>query len=263
MENLQAHYIKVKTEFLNSLGSEKSIENLYDIIYELEKIENRNFHETYFLAEALHLVGQNIYAEKIIENKLIEKISKTETEKLKNLKQLINNRDIWNIKYYRDLRDAKILKEPTKLNISDFIISKNISEYCIAISSKIKNIVILNKNVTLEKMLFIENNNIAFSQKPPSNSLLLKLIEYIEWIGQIKTELLNFYNHEFFGDGKIYSVGQKWYDGLKIGNINIYIDNNENFQSDIVLYDYLQNDYGFILEIEEKVLKNIEYDPIL
>ena len=97
MENLQAHYIKVKTEFLNSLGSEKSIENLYDIIYELEKIENRNFHETYFLAEALHLVGQNIYAEKIIENKLIEKISKTETEKLKNLKQLINNRDITEI----------------------------------------------------------------------------------------------------------------------------------------------------------------------
>lgn len=263
MENLQSHFIKLKNEFIQPVVSEKSVENLYDIIYLLEKNENRNFNETYFLAEALNLVGQNIYAEKIIENKLVENLNKTELEKLKKLKQIIKSRDIWNIKKYRDLRDAKILKEPTKLNLSDFIISKNISEYCIALSNEIKDIVVFNKNVQIEKLLFNENNNIAFSQKDPTNILILKLIEHIEWIGQTKIELLHFYNEEFFGEGKLYNVGQKWYDGLNVGDISIYIDNSENFETEIILYDYLQNDYGFRLEIENKVFKNIEYDPIL
>lgn len=263
MENISTKFEKAQTEFIKSNASEKSVENLYDLIYSLKEIEQRNFYEDYFLAEAYNLVGKYIYASKIINKRLVENLKEVEIKKLKELQQKIDNLDFWNVKKYRDLRDAKIIKSPTKLNLEDFIISKDKMEYCIGISNKINSIVIINKNVIIEDRLFNEDINVAFSQKEPTNSLLVKLVEYIEWIGQIKDELLNFYNNDFFGHRKLNNVGQKWYDGLNIADLSIYIDNEDNFETEITAQDYLQNDFGFRLEFENKNFKNIEYDPAL
>lgn len=263
MENISTKFEKVKFEFIKSNASEKSVENLYDLIYSLKEIKQKNFDEDYILANAYHLAGKNIYAKKIIDKRLIENFKKFEIKKLEELKQEIDNRDIWNTKHYRDLRDAKIIKNSTKLNLEDFIISKDKMEYCIGISNKINSIVIINKNVIIMDRLFNFDNNVAFSQKEPTNTLLIKLLEHIEWLGQIKEELLNFYNNDFFGAGKLNNVGQKWYDGLNVEDLIIYIDNDDNFETEIIAHDYLQNDYGFRLEIENRNFKNIEYDPIL
>ncbi|MEN2489686.1 hypothetical protein AAYQ05_17920 [Flavobacterium sp. B11] len=44
---------------------------------------------------------------------------------------------------------------------------------------------------------------------------------------------------------------------------DISIDENDNFNTEITLQDYLQNDFGFRLKIENFIIKQIEYDPIL
>ena len=263
MEKLTTRFINAKKEFLDSKASEKSVENLYDIIYFLKDIEDKNFEENYILAQIYFLLGEIIFAKKII-NRALVNCNSFQKMKLKRLLFEIDKLDDnWNVKIYRDLRDSRLIKKPTILSIEDFIISKDKMEYCIGISNKINSLVIINKNVIIEKRLFNEDNNIAFSQNEPTNDLLVKLIEHIEWLGQIKDELLNFYNKDFFGEGKLNNVEQKWYDGLDISDLSIYIDKDNNFETEIIAYDYLQNDYGFRLEIENKNFKNIEYDPIL
>lgn len=266
MENLLQKFNDAKSEFINSNAKEKSVENLYDIIYLINGINEKNFEEDFILAQIYDLVGKNIEANKIIEKRLICSTNVDEIVKLKNLQQKISEEDIWHIKKYRDLRDSKIVKRPTKLNLNDFIISKTEAEYCIEISSRIPNIVILNKNKKNLDIWRRGSYHIAFAQKEPTDFLLSKLSNHIEWIGQLKDELLDFYNNSFNGevyDGKLNNVGQQWYDGLDIFDFAVYIDNDEDFETEIILLDYLQNEYGFRLEIENRTIKSIKYDAIL
>ena len=79
----------------------------------------------------------------------------------------------------------------------------------------------------------------------------------------LKEDLLIFYNKLFNDEGKIFNVGKSWYDGLNVGNLSIFIDKNSNFETEIILYDYIQNDFGFRLNIKNKEIRKIEYDPIL
>lgn len=266
MENLLQKFNDAKSEFINSNTTEKSVENLYDIIYLINGINEKKIDEDFILAQVYNLVGKNIDANKIIENRLICTRNVDEIVKLKKLQKKISEEDIWHIKKYRDLRDSKIVKKPTKLNLNDFIISKTEAEYCIGISSRFSNIVILNKNKENADIWKRGSYYIAFSQKEPTDFLLSKLSNYIEWIGQLKDDLLDFYNNSFFGevyDGKLNNVGQQWYDGLDVFDFAVYIDNDENFETEIILLDYLQNEYGFRLEIENTTIKSIEYDANL
>lgn len=260
MEKLTTRFINAKKEFLDSKASEKSVENLYDIIYFLKNIKERNFEENYVLAEIYNLVGENIFASKIIEESLVNAKGK-EIEGLKSIQNKIENQlDNLNVKIYRDLRDSKLIKEPTKLNIEDFIIEKDIdNSYCIKISKRINNIIILNKNIKNGAGF---GDYYIFSSKEPNDYLLTQLIDYIKWLGQIKSELLVFYNSSSFKH-KFNSVGQKWYDGLNVFDFSIEIDEDNSFVTEIILHDYLQNDFGFRLGIENKILKSIEYDPNL
>ncbi len=264
MDNLTNLFTKAKNQFLNLFGSEKSVENLYDIIYLLKNIDERTFNENYILAQVYNLVGKNILASKIIEKLLITDDA-DELQKLNELQSKIDSlyENHNKIKIYRDLRDSKTIKEPTKLSIEDFIIKRdNDGTYLIEISHEIKQIVVLNKNLknfdnyTKKIPCFIS------TEKEPNNDIMQSLIDYIVWLGQIKDELIVFYKKSSFRH-QHYNVGQSWFDGLSVYDMYININQFNNFETEIILHDYLQNDFGFRLEIENQTFKNIEYDPIL
>ncbi|SEO55306.1 hypothetical protein SAMN05444671_3757 [Flavobacterium sp. CF108] len=263
MKEIAKEFIDAKAEFLKSNGSEKSVEELYDIIYFLEDVKKPTFEEEFILAKIYNMVGSNIFASKIIDKSLEKSnMNMMQIAELKELKSEIDGRDIWNVKIYRDLRDSKIKKDPTKLIIEDFVISQtNSGSYDIKISEKIKNIVILNKNVPNEAV-WGDEACFIFSDKKPDLYILLLLSEYIIWLGQVKDEILDFYNGADFRD-KLRNVSTNWFDGLKVSDFYISIDENDNFDTQIILHDYLQNDYGFRLKIENFIVKQIEYDPIL
>lgn len=260
MEKLITRFINAQKEFIHSKGAEKSVENLYDIIYSLHESSERNGEENYILAESYHLVGENIYAAKIIESALLNAKGKDE-QRLKSLQKKVDLQlKGWNTKQYRDLRDSRSVKKPTKLKIEDFIIEKDRdNSYRIKISPDIKTIVILNKH--------LKNGDgfgdcYLFSHTAPDELLLLTLIDYIEWLGRIKQELLVFYNNSYI-TGKIDNAGQEWFDGLHVSDFLVSVDIEGNFKTQITLYDYLQNDFGFELEIENNTITDIEYDPHL
>ncbi|MFD1601474.1 hypothetical protein ACFSC2_01850 [Flavobacterium artemisiae] len=261
MQNIAKEFIDAKAEFLKSNGFEKSVEKLYDIVYVLKDLKEPTFEEEYILAEICNMLGKNIYASKIID-KYFKIANLIQMSKLKELQSKIESRDIWNTKIYRDLRDSKIKKDPTRLTVEDFIISQNTNgSYDIKISEKIKNIVILNKNMPNEP-IWNDDTCFVFSEKKPDLYSLLLLIEYVIWVGQIKEELLNFYNRTDFRN-KLPYVSAVWFDGLRVSDFYIDIDRNDNYSTEIILHDYLQNDYAFRLKIENFILKQIEYDPIL
>ncbi|WP_337967467.1 hypothetical protein [uncultured Flavobacterium sp.] len=261
MKNITQEFIDAESEFLKSNGSEKSIEKLYDIIYFLKDLKELTFEEQYILAKTYNIVGSNIFASRIIDESL-KTSNLGQTVKLKELQSKIDSEYSWNTKIYRDLRDSKIKKDATKLIIEDFIISQtNGGNYDIKISEKIKNIVLLNKNVPNEAV-WGDDACFIFSEKKPDLYSSLLLIEYIIWLGEIKDELLKFYNDINFID-KLPYVTTAWFDGLKIFDFHISIDINDNLNTEITLRDYLQNDYGFRLKIQNFIFKQIEYDPIL
>ncbi|MCD1116965.1 hypothetical protein [Chryseobacterium turcicum] len=131
-------------------------------------------------------------------------------ERLKSIQTRINNqRNNWNVKIYRDLRDSKIVKKASILSKDSFIIEKyEENSYLIKTSKKIKSIVVLNKNMP------ITGDCCIFANHEPNDFII-----------EIKEDL--------------------------------------TIETEIFIYDYLQNDFGFRLEIINQEIKNIEYDPIL
>lgn len=257
-ENIVKLFIKAHSEFKESKKSDKSVENLYDLIY-LLKDKNRNSEEDYILANIYNLLGDSWSALQII-NDTIGTANNKIKQKLIKLKAEIDkqNIQIQHIKKYRDLRDAKLIKQPTILKKEDFIVSIDelAKSHLLKLTKTDKNVVLLNKNVKIGKDYFI------FSKIKPDEYIFFLIEEYIEWLGTLKDELLDFYNNNEF-DYKVSKVGQDWFDGLKIWDINIEIDTEFSFLTTIFISDYQKNDFGFRLEIKNNVIRCIEYDPIL
>jgi hypothetical protein len=262
MKNITKEFKDAKVEFLKSNGSEKSVEKLYDIIYFLKDLKEPTFDEKFILAKIYNMVGSNIYASKIVKESL-KTSGLFQTIKLKALASKIESQDIWNIKIYSDLRDSKIKKVPTKLSIEDLVVSVDVDgSYCVGISAEVKNIVLLNKNFTNEDIWGDGEGYFIFSEKKPDVYLLESIIEYLIWLGQISDELLGFYNQANFRH-KLLNVGENWFDGLSVFDFSVYIDENGDFNTEILLHDYIQNDFGFHLEIVNKDFKQIKYNPEL
>ncbi|SHH75909.1 hypothetical protein SAMN05444671_3755 [Flavobacterium sp. CF108] len=161
------------------------------------------------------------------------------------------------------MKIEKNKKISMKLYIEDFIVSKDIDNgYGIKISEKIKKIILFDKNFPNEDVWGNDEAFFIFSEKEPDKYLLEKVIEYILWLGEVKEELLNFYNKENFRH-KLPNAGEDWFDGLSIFDFSICIDKNDDFNTEILLHDHIQNDFGFRLEIENKHFKQIKYDPNL
>ncbi|WP_347053581.1 hypothetical protein [Flavobacterium olei] len=261
MENITEKFIYAKSKFLESNASEDSVEKLYDLIYFLKGLKDITFEEKYILIKIYILVGSRALSSRIIEESL-KTSDPFQTIKLKNLQSEMRSEDPWETKVYRDLRDSKIKKDSTKLVIEDLIISQEMyGNYKIKISDKIKNIVILNKNVPNEPV-YEDDACFIFSDIKPDNNLLEVVIEYIVWLGGAKEDMLFFYNEANFPH-KLANVGKDWFDGLSISNFDICIEKNYDFNIEIILHDYFQNDFGFKLKIKNQSFMQIEYDPIL
>lgn len=256
MEDINQVFHQAQVEFIYMNASEASVEKLYDISYDLE-MRNRNFDENYVLAQIYNILGKRISASKIIEFTLKEANSE-QKHQLNKLVDDMSYKERFIINIYRDLREAKLIKSPSKLTVDDFVIQNTeIGGWAdIKISDEFANIVILNKNLNTHDDVAIAVPHFS------ANQYFEQLIDYIEWLGDFKNDLLTFYTNNSF-ELKYFDVDQNWFDGLDVDSLVIEIDNKRNVFCEIVIYDYLKNNMGFRLEIENRIIKSIEYDPIL
>lgn len=258
MENITQIFNAAHAEFKKSKASEQSVENLYNLIYLLQE-RNRDFEENFVLAKLYKTIGNQIEAIKIIESVLIN-ANKKESTLLKTLLSEINQQNVFGIKHYRDLRDAKLVKPSTQLFWDNILISEQDEQdgFRITISDTIRHIVIANKNLENKEhniSIFVSND----LQKNIEADWVYKLINQIEWLGNIKNELIDFYNRSDF-DNKLERVGKVWFDGLDIMNLLIYIENDETMVTEITFSDYVLDDIGVSFSFKDQVIEYIEYD---
>lgn len=255
-ENITKLFIQAHSEFIQTKKSEKSVESLFDLVYLINAKRNTE-EDNYILANIYSLLGKNSDAQKVIE-KGLKGENKKVIQKLLNLQKEIDKQKHWRIKEYRDLRDSKIIKNPSKIKETDFLISKEESTetYHFKLSDPDKEIVILNKNVRIGSDYFVS------SKIKPDDFLFLLIEEHIEWLAKLKNEFLAFYNNNEF-EYKFGIVDQNWFDAINVWDFRIEIDENLLLVTYIYISDYLQDNFGFRLEIIDKTIKEIEYDPIL
>lgn len=254
MENITQIFNTAKAEFEKSKASEQSVEQLYDLIYLLQK-QDRYFEEDYILAQLYILVGSKSQAIKIIESRL-EHASKYE---ITQLKILLSDIDKENIRSYRDLGEAKLIQPVTQLFWDDILISEqgDGDYFEITISDTVKHIVIANKNLENKELnltIFVSND----LQKSIEADWVYNLINQIEWLGNMKNELIDFYNGSDF-DNKLDRVGKVWFDGLDIMDLSIYIENDETIMTEITFSDSVLNDIGVSFSFKDQIIEYVAY----
>lgn len=147
----------------------------------------------------------------------------------------------------------------TQLYWDDILISEKEDGDCfeITISDTVKHIVIANKNLENKELnvsIFVSND----LQKNIEADWVYKLIKQIEWLGNIKNELIDFYNSSGF-DNKLDKVGKVWFDGLEIMDLYIRIENDETIGTEITFSDYLRNDIGISFSFKDQIIEDVEY----
>lgn len=258
IENITKLFVKAHSEFKESKQSEKSVEDLYDLTYLLEGKEKTD-EENYILAYTYNLLGKIIEAQKTIEKGLKREHKKVNLKLIKLQKEIDKKRQSQYIKKYRDLRDSKVLKKPTTLKNNDFIVTKDaIANYNIKLNENIPTIIILNKR------LLLDNDSFIFSHSKPDDWLIMLIIEHIEWLGttDAKEKLFSYYLNNKF-EYKLEPIGEDWFHGLDVWDCHIEIDKNHTIFTSLCISDYAQNDFGFRLELKDRDIQEIEYNPIL
>lgn len=240
-------YIQVITNFKKSKASTESVENVYDLIYEIENAE-KNLDETLLLCDIYNLIGLNIKTNRILDSlpltlKAEKKIKLDRDDKYKNTRF-----------YYRDLREARITKDLTNLSVTDFVILSEEEVFKVEFA-KIIQLNILNKYVKT-KDIYI------YSEPAPNKNVLESLIYFFYWLSGCKKYLIDFYNINEI-ENKIQLANTEWFDGLDIMDVIIEIKEIEKICCQISICDYSNHNLGFELEIINDSIISILYNPDL
>lgn len=245
-------YILVTSNFKKSKASAESVENLFDLIYEMENVE-KNLDETIMLCEIYNVIGLNIKTNRILDSLPLT----TKEEKLKTEAQIKLDKDnkYKNTRfYYRDLREAKITKDLENLSVADFVIFNEEEVFKIEFV-KITQINIFNKYVKTSEVSI-------YSDVAPNNNLWDSLINFFHWLSGCRKELIDFYNINEI-QNKIHSANIEWFDGLDIMDVIIEIKESEKICCQILISDYSNHNLGFELEIINGSIITILYNPEL
>lgn len=245
-KNSAKEYIKASNEFRKSNASKESVEKLYDLLYELEKL-NRTKNEDLTLSNLYNLLGFHQSAYEIFKSAadLTNKKSKSRLYVMEEKAKSHKNNFI-----IKDIRKYRKKKERIKLSSTDFLVSE-IEENKFNIIDK--NVIIFNKVVKNDKIeVFIFGNH-------KFENYVGKIIDYIFWLGACKRDLIEFYNKEV----SKYSeevANDDWYDTLEIFSVRIIIGQNGILHSEISSGDDFSPDHILDIETQNEAITEMNYD---
>lgn len=247
-KNYQKEYINISTEFRKSENSKESIGKLFDLCYELEKV-NTSKNEEKILSDIYALLGFHKSAYEVYKP-TADLTNRKEIKKLYTLEQKAKSHaNNFAIKDIRKLRDKK---EQPKLLFEDFEIDEN-EENKNRFILKNKHIVIFNKTVEKEKFDIYIYGNHKFED------YTAKIIAYISWLGNCQNELIDFYNSELsehIGE----TADKDWYDTLDIFRTRVIVGQNGKLFSEISGGDEFMSDHILDIETEEQKIIEMRYD---
>lgn len=235
-------YIELSTAFRKSEASTKSIEKLYDLLYELENT-NRTKQDDIVFSNIYTLLGFHESAYEVFKT-VADLTNRKEATKLYVMegkaKSHKNNFIIKDIRKYREKR------EQPKLELSDFVKSKNNK-------NKFK---IANKSIVVFNKLTEKGKVSVYLPSEHIENYLDKIINYINWLGNCKKELIDFYNKENDED----RANDDWYDTLVVYRTQIVIEESGAVFCSISGGDDFYQDHLLDIEIINHTIMSMNYN---
>ncbi len=244
----QKEYIDISTEFRKSNNSKESLGKLFDLRYELEKV-NRSQNEEKILSDIYTLLGFHQSAYEVYKP-TVDLTNRKETKKCYTLGQ--KSKSHANNFAIKDIRKLRKKKEKVKLLFEDFKIDEN-EENKNRFLLKNKDIVIFNKPLKLDKF------EIYIYGEHKFENCIAKIIEYISWLGNCRNPLIEFYNSELSKHTNSLA-NEDWYDTLDIFSTRVIVGQNGKLFSEISGGDEFMSDHILDIETEEQKITKMSYD---
>lgn len=250
--------VRVTTAFKNAQSkglqeATKYAEEVFDNIYALEKnplTENDQFS----LIQLYLLVGHLYKAEQLTQTLLQTTESKKRKTYEKKRNELLQLRKAPQLPIqYKDLRNARLEKEPNLYTKEDFIQQDEGDDtFSLYLKEAHQFSVILNKHVKCSDITLFFKSESALHH-------IDDVLEYLYWISDAKEELIEFYNNHHFEYKYPTPVDEEWYHGLDpFDGITIEMDTNGELSSSLLISDYY-NQLGFELQTIGQAIASIEY----
>ncbi len=235
-------YIELSTAFRKSEASTKSIEKLYDLLYELENTNRTNQDDIVF-SNIYTLLGFHESAYEVFKT-VADLTNRKEATKLYVMegkaKSHKNNFIIKDIRKYREKR------EQPKLELSDFVKSKNNK-------NKFK---IANKSIVVFNKLTEKGKVSVYLPSEHIENYLDKISDYINWLSNCQIELIDFYNNECNED----RANKDWYDTLEVYRTQIIVEDSGCIFCSISGGDDFYRDHLLDIEIINSTVTSMSYN---
>lgn len=240
-ENYLNKYIHFSNEFRKSNGSNESVAKIYDLLYELEKL-NRTKEENLVISNIYTLLGFHRSAYEIFKT-AVDLSNKKEVSKLYVLEQKAKSHE--NNFIIKDIREAMEKKKQTKLTLSDF--SENDPD---KFEIPEKEIIIFNKIIKGKARIYLPDSDIE--------KYISTISEYLSWLADCKNDLIEFYNqnNEFTEQ----EANDDWYYALDIYRVVITINSSGDIDTFIAAGDTFSQDHILYFEMKNKKIVSMNYD---
>lgn len=245
-KNYQKEYIDISTEFRKSNSSKESLGQLFDLLYELEKV-NRSQNEEKILSNIYSLLGYHKSAYEVYKP-TVDLTNRKETKKLYTLEQKAKS----HADYFatKDIRKLRKKNEEVKLLLDDFIRDEGDENRFLL---KKKDVIIFNKPLKNDKIEIYAYGNNKFEDYG------IKIIEYIYRLGDCRDLLIEFYNSELSEDMDEIA-NEDWYDTLEIFSARIIVGENGKLFAEVSVGDEFMSDHILDIETEEMKIITMGYD---
>ena len=247
MTEILKRYIDASNAFRKAGGSHKGAIALYDLLYDLQAKTQRTKEEERILADTYTLLEYHLSA-----YETFLRIADTTNYKEKSKLLVLENKAKTHKNTFciKDVRKLKVKKNQTAFKISDFEKVEDFELECEYVLST-KKVVIFNKEVEEEDFSFFIN------KETPLESCLHSINEYLEWLSDAKTTLINYYNEHC----RVYTpeADDNWYDTLEVysGHLDIGCI---GISAHISAGDIFSPDHLLEIDLEGKEITHIGWD---
>ena len=247
MTEILKRYIDASNAFRKAGGSHEGAIALYDLLYDLQAKTQRTKEEERILADTYTLLEYHLSAYETF-LRIADTTNYKEKSKLLVLEDKAKTHK--NTFCIKDVRKLKAKKKQTAFKISDFEKVEDLESECEYVLST-KKVVIFNKEVAEEDFSFFIN------KETPLESCLHSINEYLEWLSDAKTTLINYYN-EYCAEYTP-QADDNWYNTLEVYSGSIWVGGKE-VSAHISAGDIFTSDHLLEIDFDDKEITDIGWD---
>ena len=247
MTEILKRYIDASNVFRKAKNSHQRAIPLYDLLYDLQAKTQRTIEEERILADTYTLLEYHLSAYETFLH-IADLTNYKEKSKLSVLADKAKTHK--NTFCIKDVRKLKAKQKQQPFQISDFKKVEDLDSECEYMLST-KKVVIFNKEVAGEDFSF-------FIKKETSlESCLHSINEYLKWLSDAKTTLINYYNEHCAEYTP--QADDNWYNTLEVYSGSIWVGGKE-ILAHISAGDIFTSDHLLEIDFDDKEITDIGWD---